>query len=81
MCPQAWGGMLYTMDAGLGNITQELKAQRMWAQTLMVVTVRCHSNHKFFVARLVSDPVTVTDPVVTLPGALAIDLYDDYTPL
>ena len=40
MSPQAWGGMLYTMDAGLGNITQELKAQRMWAQTLMVVTVR-----------------------------------------
>ena len=38
--------MLYTMDAGLGNITQELKAQRMWAQTLMVVTVRGHSNHK-----------------------------------
>ena len=46
LCPQAWGGMLYTMDAGLGNITQELKAQRMWAQTLMVVTVRCHSNRK-----------------------------------
>ena len=38
--------MLYTMDAGLGNITQELKAQRMWAQTLMVVTVRCHSSRK-----------------------------------
>ena len=46
MSPQAWGGMLYTMDAGLGNITQELKAQRMWAQTLMVVTVRGHSNRK-----------------------------------
>ena len=68
MRPQAWGGMLYTMDAGLGNITQELKAQRMWAQTLMVVTVRGHSNRKFFVARLVSDAVTVTVPACPCSG-------------